>query len=155
LAQGQPQRAADILEEALRRSPGNGALLAETARLRLGMGQAEAALAGYRTVLGHAPRDVAALNGQGVALDLLGRHAEAQNSYEAAQKIEPGNLAAANNRALSMLLQGQAAPAAALFAALDQPGASERIRQNHAIARIAAGGETDDPDLRALARALN
>lgn len=39
--------------------------------------------------------------GEGVALDILGRHAEAQDAYEAALKTDPDNAAARKNLALS------------------------------------------------------
>ena len=41
------------------------------------------------------------LVGKGVALDLLSRHAEAQDAYEASLKIDPDNAAARKNLALS------------------------------------------------------
>ncbi|HWX50006.1 MAG TPA: tetratricopeptide repeat protein [Roseomonas sp.] len=154
LGHQQPEKAMEVLQTALQKHAGDPGLLAEAGRVQLALGQAETALATYKALLRKSPQDVAALNGQGVALDLLGRHGEAQQSYRMAQAVSPDNLAAANNLALSTLLEGRADAAVALFDTLDQPGAPERVRQNHAIARAVAGEAVEDPGLKALTAAL-
>ncbi len=75
-----------------------------------------------------------------MALDLLGRHAEAQQSYRAALAVAPGSITAANNLAMSLLLAGRPAEARELLQALAlRPAAPPRVAVNLAIARAAAG----------------
>jgi len=66
------------------------------------------ALAVFEDGLRADPGSAALLVGKGVALDLLRRHAEAQEAYRASLKIDPENTAARNNFALSQArAQGQ------------------------------------------------
>uniref|UniRef100_UPI0022EB5332 tetratricopeptide repeat protein n=1 Tax=Falsiroseomonas oryzae TaxID=2766473 RepID=UPI0022EB5332 len=121
---GQPQRARDVLAEARRRNPGNAALTQAEARTLLELGEAERALQLFDAHLRLAPRDVRSLNGRGIALDLLGRHAEARMAYRAARAADPDNAAAAGNLALSLVLSGCADAAVAVLEAAPRSGAT-------------------------------
>ena len=76
------------------------------ARAYLARNQLEQAAAEFQTVLAMEPRNIRALNGTGIALDLLGQGQEAQNAYRAALAIAPDDRAARNNLGLSLMLSG-------------------------------------------------
>lgn len=76
-----------------------------------------------------------ALNGQGVALDRMGEHAEAQEAYAKVLAADPENIAARNNQGLSQILAGDYAAAAKTLEPLAAlPEASSTLRQNLALA---------------------
>ena len=86
------------------------------------------------------PRSVAALDGHGMALDLLGRYAEAERSHRAAVALAPGNFNIANNLAVSLLLAGRSSEAAEILEPLVSSARfSTRMMVNLAIARSASG----------------
>ncbi|HSU05816.1 MAG TPA: tetratricopeptide repeat protein [Acetobacteraceae bacterium] len=58
----------------------------------------------FRAVLSNSPNDPATLNDLGIALDLLGRHTDAQAAYRHALQTDPGQRAARVNLALSLAL---------------------------------------------------
>ena len=69
-----------------------------------------------------------------VALDTLGRHAEAQKEYRAALAINPNNKTAISNLGLSLALAGNPAEGEALLEPLaDGPSSTPRLRQNLAL----------------------
>lgn len=124
----------------LQRHPGDAALLRALGQIRLLEGKPVEALENFQAVLRREPRDVAATTGQGVAQDLLGQHDAAQASYRAVLATEPRNLAALNNMAMSLMLAERPGEAAALLEPLARRGdATERVRNNLAAARAAAG----------------
>jgi tetratricopeptide (TPR) repeat protein len=89
------------------------------------------ALGEFQAVLASNPRDVKALNGRGIALDLLNRSTEAQESYRAALAVSPGDRAAQNNLGLSLALSGKYdAAIAELDKVVLQPDSTARMRQN-------------------------
>jgi Flp pilus assembly protein TadD len=125
--------------QALRRRPGDPALLGELGRIRLLEGKPTEALEAFQAVLRANPRNVAAGTGRGIALDLLGEHDQAQASYRAALLVDPQNLAALNNLALSMVLADRPREAIAVLAGLARRSdAPERVRNNLAVAEAAA-----------------
>jgi len=67
-------------------------------------------------VLKARPDDDTARVNEGVALDMLNRHAEAQQLYREALTRAPGDTEAANDLALSLILSGQAAAAKVVLA---------------------------------------
>jgi Flp pilus assembly protein TadD len=151
-------------QEAERR-PRDPRMLLAMGQMRARAGVAAEAIAAFEQVLAQAPRDVAALNGRGVALDLLGRHGEAQQSYRAAQVVEPSHIASANNLAFSLMLSGQAAEAVTILSSLHRrPGAPPRVATNLGIAQAALGdtrgaqatleGRVDEADLGRIVTAL-
>src|SRR4051794_15232935 len=76
-------------------------------RSQLARHQAEPALATFTSVLGTEPENIPALNGLGVALDMLGRHDEAQTAYRQVLAIAPGDMIASNNLGHSLTLAGR------------------------------------------------
>ena len=84
-----------------------------SAEARMGLGRLSlgvnpvGAEALFLEVLAQDPRNAKALNNLGVARDLQGRHAEAQDSYRRALGIDPSSHAAATNLALSIALSSQ------------------------------------------------
>jgi len=137
---GQMQNAEQVLVRALGRRPRDPALLIALGQLRVRSGAAPEAVAVFDQLLAQRPRDIAALNGRSVALDLLGRHAEAQQGYRAVQAIDPSNIPAANKLAMSLLLDNQATEAVTILAGLRQRnGAPPRVATNLGIAQAASG----------------
>jgi Flp pilus assembly protein TadD len=81
-----------------------------------------------------APHDVRVLVDRGAALDSLGRHAEAQDSYRAALVTAPRNVSARNNLALSLAVTGRYEEAVELLTPLARSSATTpRIRENLAL----------------------
>lgn len=139
LRAGNGGQAEQVLSAAVQRRPNDPALLMELGRLRLQAGAAEAALGYFDRVLAASPRDVDALDLRGVALDLMGRHGEAQQSYRQALALRPASLSVANNLGLSLLLSGQAAEAVAVLEPLvRRADATDRVRANDQAALAAA-----------------
>lgn len=74
------------------------------------------------------------LTAEGVALDQLGRHKEAQTRYEAALKVSPDNISILNNLGLSRALGGDLPGAEqSLRQAAAAPSAPAKVRQNLAL----------------------
>ncbi len=113
------------------------------ARSELARHQAEPALAIFTSVLASDPENIPALNGLGVALDMLGRHDEAQTAYRQVLAIAPADMIASNNLGLSLTLTGRYADAMTVLRpiALGE-SASPRARQNLVIA-MALSGDRD------------
>ena len=86
-------------------------------------------------------RETAALlNGMGVAHDMLGNAAQAQDAYRSGLKMAPGSLRLANNLGLSLALSGDfTAAIKALETVVGMPGAGIGHRQNLALAYGLAG----------------
>lgn len=71
---------------------------------------------------------------RGVALDAVGRHAEAQTSYRAVLATSPRHVSARNDLALSLAVTGQYDEAVALLTPLARSSAATpRIRENLAL----------------------
>lgn len=163
---GKPEVADKVLARALEAKPNDPALQLALGKERIQTGAAAEALQLFDGLLARDGRNVAALNGRGMALDLLDRHAQAQQSYRAAQAIAPSDIPSANNLALSLLLEGRAAEAQAVLIPLSRrAGVPARVLNNLAIAQAAASGRggagaglasgPSSEDLRTLAGALN
>lgn len=157
--------AEEVLNRAIGNAPNDPLLLLQVGRLRLRTGAAPEALAQFDRILARDSRNAGALDGRGVALDLLGRHAEAQASYRAALLESPSSVNIANNLAMSLLLDGKAEEARAMLEPLARRSvAPPRVRTNLAVARAATGdaagarallGEgMGDVDLGAVAASL-
>jgi len=100
----------------------------------------------FLRVLQRDPRNLAALSDLGVARDLEGRHADAQDAYRKALGIAPGNIAAQVNLGLSLALSGHAADAVGVLQPLaDTPGAPDRIRNDLALAKSLSGEPAETP----------
>src|SRR5262249_11090522 len=84
--------------------------------------------------------DYRALNVLGVALDMQGRHAEAQANYRRAIQLAPDYLPTRSNFGLSLAITGPPQEAVAQLAPLaTSPSADARVRQNLAFAYAMAG----------------
>jgi len=79
---------------------------AALARTLLRQDKAAEALVLYDEVLEGPDVSARAYNGYGVALDLLGRHDDAQLAYGSGLDLDPGNVLLTNNLALSFALSG-------------------------------------------------
>ncbi len=142
LGLGAPGEARAALAEARRRNPGHAGLARLEGRILLETGEASQALALFDQILARAPRDGAALNGRGVALDLLGRHAEAREAYLGARATEPGNPLWAGNLALSLMLAGCPEVAEAVLAGVSRTAeTAEWLAEMQGLARSLAAGE--------------
>ena len=112
-------------------------------RSQLAKHQAEPAVATFTSVLATEPENIPALNGLGVALDMLGRHEEAQTAYRQVLAIAPGDLIASNNLGHSLTLAGRYTEAMSVLRPIAlRESASPRARQNLAIA-MALSGDRD------------
>lgn len=160
-----PEQAEQALAQAMRRKPNDPTLRRWLGILRLENGAAAEALQIFDALLARKPRDVAALNGRGMALDLANQHDVAQLAYRAALAESPSDTRTANNLAVSLLLAGRPAEARAILLPLtQQPDTPNRVLNNLAIAQAVAGdragsnarlaGHAGASDIRALATAL-
>jgi len=137
---GNRPQAERILAAALERRPDERGLMMQLARMRLQSGQAGEALTLFDRVLAADSRSPEALDGRGVALDLMGRHPEAQDSYRRAQALSPNSVAIANNLGLSLLLDGRPDEARAVLEPLARRAdATERVTANYGISLAATG----------------
>ena len=163
---GKPDVAGETLTRALAARPNDPLLLRWLGNLRLEQGFTEAALGIFDGLIARNHEDVAALNGKGVALDLLGRHQAAQQTYRIAQAAAPANVQTANNLAVSLLLDNQPLAAKTLLAPFaQQSNFPERAINNLSIAQAALGdtrtsessttSTLNAEDLQALATTLN
>lgn len=136
---GEPALAEDVVTASLSRSPDHAGLTVQLARMRLRGGQPEVALALFDRAAQLRP-GADAEEGRGIALDMLGRHEEAQTAYRAALALAPTQVSAQNNLAMSLMLTGRAAEAVALLEPLSRRmDAPARVANNLAVARSMAG----------------
>ena len=97
-----------------------------------------------------APNDKRVQIGRGVALDMLARHPEAQACYRKAVAIDPHDVAARSDLALSLALTGGFDEAIRIMTPIARdPSATPRLRQNLALIY---GLKGDAPAARALSR---
>lgn len=119
--------------------PKNGRALVGLGRVRLSQDPAVAeTLFARMTTLD--PKDAVALSDLGVARDMQGHHAAAQEAYRLALGVAPASVAVQVNLGLSMALSGDAAGAVRLLQPLAAaPDAAPRIRQDLALALTLSG----------------
>lgn len=111
-----------------------------TGRLQLRLQQGTAAAATYQNVLAHAPDNLEALNGFGIAQVMQGKPSDAEPSFRRAVAAAPGDTGSRNNLALSLALQGRTQEAIPMLQALVRENEnSRRIRSNLALAYAIAG----------------
>ena len=103
---GQYARAEQALLEASARRKGDPAILLELARVQIAAGKPQSALANLEAARARAPRDLRILTAQGIALDRLSRHAEAQAVYRDGLARDPTHFALLSNLGLSYGLGG-------------------------------------------------
>ena len=113
-------------------------------RLNLVRRQPAVALAAYNLALQDAPGNLVATNGKGIALDLLGRHLDAQAVYRRGLLSSPDDRTLRNNLGLSLVFTKNYDEAVSILTALAQESdATARNRQNLALALGMQGDRTD------------
>ncbi|TLU72717.1 tetratricopeptide repeat protein [Lichenicoccus roseus] len=138
-ALGHPQAAEASFRRVLATAPGNVPAGLGLARLQLASDPA-GALAGLQGLAKAGPRDARILTDLGVALDLLGRAAEAQAAYHAALDVDPALLSAQADLGLSLAISGHPSAALRLLGPLARSAdAGSRVRQDYALAETLAG----------------
>lgn len=106
--QGDVDQAIEVLRNAHGRLPSDGELTKTLGRLLVVAKRPAEALTVFDEGLAADPRATALLVGKGVALDKLGRHADAQTAYLAALATAPGDPTARDNLTLSKTLASAA-----------------------------------------------
>jgi Flp pilus assembly protein TadD len=140
---GRNDDATAAFDQALKRDPGSTHAKIGLGRIRLTSDPA-AAVDLFQDVLRQDARNINALVDLGIGLDLLGRHAEAQDAYRQVRSIKPENVAAQVNLALSLALSGDSDGALRMIEPLaSAPDASTKLRHNHAAVLAMAGREAD------------
>jgi tetratricopeptide (TPR) repeat protein len=89
--------ALELLARARNLAPYDPAVAAETGKILLSEGQAEAALQEFGRALALDPLDARNFNNRGVALDALGQTDAARQDFERALRIDPGLIEARQN----------------------------------------------------------
>lgn len=113
-------------------------------RVALAQNRGQDALALYAAALEKQPKSVVALNGVGVAYDILGDYKQAQTYYVRALALAPNDFDASNNLALSLALSGNSARAVELLSELSRSYLDNpKVRQNLAFAYQMNGQESD------------
>jgi Flp pilus assembly protein TadD len=108
----------------------------------LSAGLYEEALAAFDRAAEIEPENNRGYNGAGIALDLLGRHGEAQNRYVTGMEHAPESVPLRNNLGLSLALAGDLEEAVSwLEAVADRDDANARTRQNLALVYGLSGNE--------------
>jgi len=134
LARGDPQQAAEAYKLLLNGDRPNPAAARGFARAMLALNRPETALAQLEQANKVQP-DADTLNVTGVALDTLGRHAEAQAAYRQALALAPADRRIRGNLGLSLALDGSPDEGIATLRELAEgTGSDARARQNLALA---------------------
>lgn len=141
-AMGRLPEAAAAYKRALQLDPTNiqAKLGLGRTRVRVDPREAEAL---FLQILAVDPANAAALNDLGIARDLQGRHRAAQEAYTKAAGLDPEMTAAQVNLGLSLALSGDGSHALEILRPLGaSPIATARVREDLAVALVAAGDET-------------
>lgn len=117
-------------------------------------GEPARAIAEFDLVLATRSTDIRAVVNKAIALDLLGRHSDAQALYRQALSLSPDDPVVINNLALSMLLAGHPQEAQQIAAPLrSQPDIMPRIRAGLGVVLAANGDVVGARDLAAGSQA--
>jgi Flp pilus assembly protein TadD len=144
LAIGASDEAAAQFRDVLARRSNNAAARRGLAAALISMGQPELAEKQADALLQSDATDYRGLNTLGVALDMQGRHAEAQARYRAGLDIAPDFLPLRSNLGLSLAISGDPPSAVAMLTPISTGrGADARVRQNLAFA-YAMGGNLEN-----------
>lgn len=137
---GQLPESADALRRALALKGPTPRLLIALGRVELRQGNAEAALQVFSEARRLDAASAEAEGGLALALDLLGRHEEAQAAYLRALRLAPGHWTHRSNLAMSYLMSGDPVRAAEAVAEAERnPAAPRPARHNLALALAALG----------------
>jgi len=140
LAVGANDEAAAQFRDVLAVRANDQVALVGLASALIGMGQPTLAIEQLRAAPESGPGAPRVLNATGIALDMLGRHAEAQACYRTGIQLLPGDLALRSNLGLSLAIAGQPDEAIATIAPLMGTSSVDgRIRQNLALAYAMTG----------------
>jgi Flp pilus assembly protein TadD len=138
---GDPRQAAASYQRALSIDPKNVTALRGLANAELQLGDSQAAISTLRSAAALQP-DWRIENSLGVAYDMIGDFASAQNAYRQGLAMAPENLQLTSNLGLSLALSGKFDEALPMLEiAARDPAATPRIRQNLALAYGLAGDE--------------
>ncbi len=157
--------ARELLSRQMASRPGHPDLSREFATIEVMQGQAASAVPRFDVALAANANDVRALVNKGIALDMLGRHPEAQQLYLRADALSPDDPAVRNNMAMSLMLLGRAAEAnQVLQGVANHADNSPRMRNNMAVVAAANGdmararqltaGDISDVELQSLVTQL-
>ncbi len=129
------QFAEETLADAKRIKPLDSEVNLRLGKIRIGQGRPQEAIALFEEGLKDKPRQPDLLNARGVALDMLGRHEEAQSTYRSAlqldEKVTP---LVKNNLAMSYIMAGSYERAIELLEAVEGMEGAPVMRQNLALA---------------------
>ncbi|WP_181409879.1 tetratricopeptide repeat protein [Martelella alba] len=101
------------------------------ARVQLAQRDYSGSQASIDALLKHSPGDIVVLNLQGVLLDAMSQHAQAQQVYRSILAVQPDNKAALNNLALSLMLTGAYTSSYTLESELYRSNRNDdKVRQN-------------------------
>lgn len=137
---GRSQESSEALRRALTLRGPTPRLLIALGRVELRQGHAEQALQAFTEARRLDPASAEAEGGLGLALDLAGRHREAQAAYLRALRLAPGHWTHRANLAMSYLMSGD--PARAVDAVVEaewNPAAPRPARHNLGVALAALG----------------
>ena len=144
------QEATNSYQRALALEPRNNSAQLGLGRIRLRTDPAGAEAIFLRLLAADAS-NAAALNDLGIARDLQGHHAAAQEAYAQAAAAAPEMAAAQVNMGLSLALSGNSGRAVDILRPLAaSASATPRVRQDLAVALVVAG---DDQGARQVLRA--
>jgi Flp pilus assembly protein TadD len=133
-ALGRYREAAQAADVVLVSAPANLEALLESARAKIGGGQAFYAIELLKRAQAAAPKDWRPLSLLGVALEQTQRPDEARQAFDQALALSPDNPAVLSNLALFHAAHGDAAQAETLLRrAVSRPGAEAQERQNLAL----------------------
>jgi|CZKS01.1.fsa_nt_gi tetratricopeptide (TPR) repeat protein len=153
-SQGQTQKAADIITEALKKWPDALVLLEQMAAIRARNGNYDAAIGQLRQLLDKDPKSVETMQRLGEMYEAKGDHGQAISSYQRALELAPTNIDIGLTLADTLALAGRNAEAKQHYEGLlklypDNPGALNNL----AFFLADSGGDLDEA-LRLAQRAL-
>ncbi len=139
-AEGRHSEALEIFRSVLAYEPDHADASRGFARVQIAFDRPAIAVDQLERALRQHGSDARLWTTMGVARDLNGNHRLARQAYDRALALDPGNLGARNNRALSLALDGEVEQAIAeLRAITDGPSANAQSRQNLAFVYALAG----------------
>jgi Flp pilus assembly protein TadD len=162
LRQGKVNEARDLLLRHIRTVSDPRQLQSGLAAIYVLTGDAASALAEYDKLLAVNPNDMRLVVDKAVALDVLGRHDEAQALYRRALYATPDDPVVISDFALSLVLSGKTQEATALVAPLrDADNVSPRVRNNIDVVLAASGrsattsSDSENSAIQQLAQTLS
>ncbi|MEN8236906.1 MAG: tetratricopeptide repeat protein [Pseudomonadota bacterium] len=133
-ALGQYKKSIGVLERVLAKREHSGALR-ELGKIYLVSNEPDSCIDAYSRVLRKDTQDIPSLNGMGVCHDIKGNHKQAQELYQKALALSPDHWGVKSNLGLSLVLEGKYDTGVSLLSsAADRPNATQRDRQNLAMA---------------------